>query len=66
MRVAVPLLNGTDREVTPTVCRAVYDALARVVRHHTSGFGAAMVNPMSELVMKGMKNGDRGVRLSAG
>ncbi|KAF7789400.1 hypothetical protein EIP86_000344 [Pleurotus ostreatoroseus] len=66
MRVVVLLLDGPEREVTPIVCRAVYDALLRVVKHHTSGFSLALVEPVSELVMKGMKHGDRGVRLSAG
>ncbi|KAJ3556801.1 hypothetical protein NM688_g1817 [Phlebia brevispora] len=66
MRVVVALLDGNEKEVTAPVHRAVYDALLRIIRHHTSGFGQAMIEPVSELVIKGMKNSDRGVRLSAG
>lgn len=66
MRIVIKLLEGTENEITSMVQKSAYDALARIIRHHTSGFGPAMTEPVCELVVKGMKQPDRSVRLSAG
>ena len=66
LRAAMVLLTGTNKEVTPAVHHAVYDALVRVVRHHSSGFGIAITGPMFEVALKGVKGNDRSARLSAG
>ena len=65
MAVAIPLLDGTTDEVTPKVRKAVFVSLASALRHHTSGFGGKL-DPISEMIMRGMKDKDRSVRLGSG
>ncbi|KZT71549.1 hypothetical protein DAEQUDRAFT_111495 [Daedalea quercina L-15889] len=65
MAVAIPLLDGAVDEVTPKVRKAVFLSLASALRHHTSGFGGKL-DPISEMIMRGMKDKDRSVRLGAG
>ena len=60
------LLSGTEEQVTPAVEQVVYSALVRIIRHHSSGFGANVVEPAFQWAMRGMKSKDRNVRLRAG
>ncbi|KZT05577.1 uncharacterized protein LAESUDRAFT_655532 [Laetiporus sulphureus 93-53] len=64
--VANHLLDGPDEEVTARVRKAVFDSLAKTLRHHTSGFGGGRLERVSELILHGMKDADRTARLRAG
>ncbi|KAH8096675.1 hypothetical protein BXZ70DRAFT_1032531, partial [Cristinia sonorae] len=66
LRVSISLLEGSNTEVTPAVRRAVFDAIGRGTRHHTMGFGGRKFEHVAEIIYMGMRNTDRGVRLSAG
>lgn len=63
---ALPLLSGPTEEVTPKVRMAVFDALCKTLRHHTSGFSGGKLENIEDMVIRAMKDKDRSVRLSAG
>ncbi|KAH9948812.1 hypothetical protein B0H21DRAFT_777700 [Amylocystis lapponica] len=66
MLVSVRILEGPAGEVTALVRKAVYDALCRTLRHHAAGFGGGRLEHIAEMIMRGLKDQDRSVRLSAG
>ncbi|KAI0797124.1 hypothetical protein C8Q75DRAFT_710778 [Abortiporus biennis] len=66
LRVAEQLLSGTTDEIKPLVRKAVYEALGRSIRHHTSGFAHGMLDYCADFVGRGLKDVDRSVRISAG
>ncbi|TCD67266.1 serine/threonine-protein kinase M1 [Steccherinum ochraceum] len=66
LRVKTSILEGPKTEVTPTVRRVVFDAIGKSIRHHTMGFGGKRLEYAAEAIYMGMKDSDRGVRLSAG
>ena len=66
MTVVTSMLDGTPQEVTPSVRKAAYTALARSVRHHSYGPNSGELDYVAQLAVRGMKDSDRNVRLSAG
>lgn len=64
--VATLLLDGAEEEVTARVRKTVFHALSRALRHHSSGYGKKKFEHVVELIARGMKDKDRGVRLRAG
>ncbi|GJE85010.1 serine/threonine-protein kinase [Phanerochaete sordida] len=59
-------LEGPEKEVTPHVRKAGYDALARTLRHQPSGYCSKRLMQAMDVMRKGMKDVDRNVRMSAG
>jgi hypothetical protein len=58
---------GNDESENPSgITRTLYDALVRSISHQTSAYGGGKLEHAAQLASKGMKNNDRGVRLSAG
>ncbi|KAI0080860.1 hypothetical protein K474DRAFT_1682349 [Panus rudis PR-1116 ss-1] len=66
MRLSFLLLDGPRKEVTPAVRKTVYEALARNTVHNTTGFGGNRLDVPRDFIIRGMKDADRSVRLSAG
>ncbi|KAH9844382.1 uncharacterized protein C8Q71DRAFT_696515 [Rhodofomes roseus] len=65
LAVAIPLLDGAVDEVTPRVRKAVFSSLTLTLRHHVLESGGKLER-VTELIMRGMKDKDRSVRLAAG
>jgi len=63
--VVARLLDGAKDEVTSVVRRRVYNALGRLVRHHPLGSYDGLENA-TEMIIHGIIDKDRSVRLSAG
>ncbi len=60
------LLEGPEEEVASGVRKTVYDVMGKAVRHHSTDLGERLVEVVSAFLLKGMKDGDRRVRLAAG
>jgi serine/threonine-protein kinase ATR len=58
------LLDGTQEEITHDVRRAVYDAVARVVKHSRSSHDG--LDSVTVLITRGIRDQDRDIRLRAG
>jgi YD repeat-containing protein len=65
LSVVARLLDGTKDEVTNVVRRQVYNALGRLVRHHTLGSDDELERA-TELISGSIIDKDRSVRISAG
>ena len=66
MTVALRLLDGPEREVTPEVHRRTYEILRQAARHHSQDFEGERLETIVDLIKQGMKRRERTVRLSAG
>jgi serine/threonine-protein kinase ATR len=65
LTVLARLIDGREDEVTPPVRRKTYDVLAQAIRHHEHGAEEGM-NHAANMILRGMADKDRSVRLSAG
>lgn len=66
LRVATSILEGPKTEVTPAVRKAVFEAISRGTRHHSMTYSGGALERAAEMIYAGMKDTNRGVRLSAG
>ncbi|KAL6309800.1 hypothetical protein BKA93DRAFT_723405 [Sparassis latifolia] len=66
MPVATLLLEGSGEDVTAVVRKSVYDALAQTLRYHTHAVDVSDFEHTTDMIVRGMKDGDRSVRLGAG
>ena len=60
------LLEGNEQDVTSPVRKGVYDALACIAKHVPSKSAIDALRSTSDLVITGMADSDRNIRLSAG
>ncbi|KAL1690090.1 hypothetical protein GGG16DRAFT_56461 [Schizophyllum commune] len=63
--VLAHLCDPCEEEITPALKRAVLDALASFLRHHSCDTPASLEQP-TRTVMYGLVDKDRGVRMAAG
>ena len=66
MKVAFRILDCDSEKIRPRVHVAVYNALARSLRHHTSNIEERLFEDLISFIGRGMKDKERGVRLAAG
>lgn len=67
LKVAFRILEGdVSAKIHPRVSAAVYGALAKSFRHQTSIVDERLFEDLSGFVCRGMKDGQRAVRLAAG
>ena len=59
------LLDGKEDEVTPLVRHKTYDALTRAIMHHDHRTDERL-DHVADMILRGMADQDRSVRLSAG
>jgi hypothetical protein len=60
------LLEGDEGDVTPQVRKGAYEALTHTVKHVPSKSAIDAMRPTCEMVIVGMADSDRDIRLSAG
>ncbi len=67
LKVAFRILECDEsRKIHPRVSSAVYSALAKSFRHQTSIVDERLFEDLSGFFCRGMKDGQRAVRLAAG
>lgn len=66
LQVGLRLLEGPTEEVSSLVRKAVFDALAQNIAHHTLAVARESLTHTWELIGRYLKDTDRTVRLSAG
>jgi serine/threonine-protein kinase ATR len=60
------LLEGNEGDVTPQVRKGAYEALTCAIKHVPSKSAIDALRPACEMVIAGMTDSDRNIRLSAG
>jgi hypothetical protein len=60
------LLEGNGEDVTPQVRKGAYEALTCTIKHVPSKSAIDALKPTCEMVIDGMADSDRNIRLSAG
>lgn len=64
--VIARLLEGSEDEVTAHVRRSAYDALCRVIKHHDPRSATHGLEDAGNVILRGISDKERSVRLSAG
>lgn len=65
LTVLARLLDGEDDEVTPLVRRKTYDVVSEIMKHQDVHRRDGM-DHATNMILEGMSDKDRSVRLSAG